>query len=1066
MVTELLFMGLNGSLVTGFLNIVGLCSAAKSFTEIVSKIKKEKQGDDVFYDMLWAAFFHAAYETISEKSVACSCLDFIKLCLNQSDIESDIEGELDGLFFERYFSLPLHKQTEGICQCYKDLFTNLHNVIMERNLLPAEHLDSIFQNEDLWRNACDKWDSLLIKMEKDHQDFRIWMDNLRQRNLSEQMANLYVPRVFGADKHLLKRKVKGEYWIQNIKIGSYSIPARPDTLSAGEQEKWWIDLKNCLSDHVLFLIGPGGIGKSAFLAYLYQTVEGGWVGNPFGGAFLISLDTLISNYKDALNPDGLPLSDPGRSILLCHMASRSGDANASKAWHDILSKGTRQTLNKPILLLLDGLNEVQDRKMHRTGAYNQIVSEISALADKNKYPNVCLVITSRIEVGSELFERQIKKQVEDQLNGLNFAKETKCQTAVLKGISEPLLFDVPIGEEMKALLQRPMYYRYFKEHTMDKGSKPPKTQYEALSIMYGALSEQSRRNTDNDQSQRIRECVWKIFLPVLAYYQWASTEDAAYLCIEKSATELTEKCSLQFIKSQFELSDPFNEDALILARRASKYADKFLRCQEQLLIFDEEKKTYIFSHQDYRDYLVAEYFLKRLEFVGHHFRNCSLTGAEVNAGWINSLRLNTYGKGILQLIYQALSFEKKGTDGTKYVEYFSINRSLEVSDITPASIIWFTAAYQVSDMCGLVNVKYPGASLYKDTLAVLEPLVSYACYEAQGYQEPVLPQINSLLKFHLIEILMKSCELHRRLGDFQKAIEITQAAKYICGQQADPMINVIDFNIAKVHLYDFMENGRTDNLSDALNTLHRCAFWTNGIPPHRYSCTTLGMIIVSPHPKLEGRIEYHNFLEKISRQMPPLVTAFWAYYNAIFDARKEGEDWLPRLYAMRQCLMLLAENKVQFNAHNELDLDSLNIYNLSKEPQKSKVSVSIPESLSPIPSMGNLCVIRRFLEEVAEFDQAWKYYLKGLIAYILDKRDDDAYQQFEKAAERSNGNDLKSRLWLAYLSGSTAELEKVYREGCQKMEKSTAKVEIASYHASKYYERDVGSLFVALKEQM
>lgn len=124
MVTELLFMGLNGSLVTGFLNMVGLCSAAKSFTEIVSKITKEKQGDDVFYDMLWAAFFHAAYETISEKSAAYSCLDFIKLCLNQSDIESDIEGELDGFFFEQYFALPLHKQTEGICQCFKDLFTS------------------------------------------------------------------------------------------------------------------------------------------------------------------------------------------------------------------------------------------------------------------------------------------------------------------------------------------------------------------------------------------------------------------------------------------------------------------------------------------------------------------------------------------------------------------------------------------------------------------------------------------------------------------------------------------------------------------------------------------------------------------------------------------------------------------------------------------------------------------------------------------------------------------------------------------------------------------------------
>lgn len=1062
MVTEI-FKVLNGNLVTGFLNLVGLCSAGKSFTEIVGKITKEKQGNDVFYNMLWAAFFHAAYETITEK--AANCLDFIKLCLNQSDIESDIKGELDDLFFEQYFALPLHKQTEGIYQCYKKLFTDICNTIMERNLLPAEHLDSIFQNEDLERNACNKWDFLLVKMEKDNQDFRIWIDNLRQQNLSEQMANLYVPSVFGADKHLLKREVKGEYWTQNIKIGNHFIPARPDALSAGKHEKWWIDLKNYLSDHVLILIGPGGMGKSAFLAYLYRTVERGWIGNPFGGAFLISLDTLISNYKQALNPDGLPLSDPIRSILLCHMASRSGDANSSKAWNNILSKGTRQTLNKPILLLLDGLNEVQDKKTYRTDTYNQIVSEISALADKSKYPNVCLVITSRIEVKSEISECQIKKQVENQLSELNFTKETKWQTAVLEGISEPLLFDVPIGEEMKALLQRPMYYTHFKERAMDKDSKPPTTQYEALSIMYGALSEQSRHNTDDDQAQKIRECIWKICLPVLAYYQWAGTEDAEHLC-EKSATELTEKCSLQLIKSQFELSDPFYEKALALARRASSYAYEFLRYQEQLLIYDEEKKTYIFSHQDYRDYLVAEYFLQRLKFVGRHFRNCLPTSAEGNAGWINNLRLNTYGKGILQLIYQALSFEKNGTNSTKYVEYFSIHRSLDVLDITPASIIWFTAAYQLSDMCGLVNVKYPEASLYKDTLTVLEPLVSYACYETQNYQDPVLPQLNSLLKFHLIEILMKSCELYRRLGDFQKAIEITRAARYICGQQTDPMISVIDFNIAKVHLYDLMENGRTDNLLDALNTLHRCAFWTDGIPPHRFSCTTLGMIIVSPHPKLDDCTEYHNFLEKISHQRHPLVTAFWAYYNAIFDARKKGEGWLPRLYAMRQFLMLLAENKVQVKGHDGLNLNSLNIYNLTKEPQKSKISVSIPESLSPIPSKGNLCVIRRFLEEAEEFDRPWKYYLNGLIFYILDGRKDDSYQQFKKAAERSNGNDFKSRLWLAYLSGDTTKLEKVYGEGCQKMENSNLKVEITSYHASRYYERDVGRLFEALKNQM
>lgn len=1051
--TEFLLNFLTGNSVTGFLNTVGLYSAFQPFKDVLDKLIKTKQGKDTFEAMLSAAFFRAAYETISEKAADSSFWDSVKLCLGQSKIEKSV----DSSFPEQYRAFPLYKEAEGIYQCYQDLFADLCRIMTVTKSLPEKRLNGIFKDETLERSACGKWDSLLAKMKNDYPDFNSWMETLRYEKLSKQTASYDRLKFFGADDHLLKREVDGEYWPQEIKIGGQSISARPDPLSSEKQKCWWDDLKNLLSNHVLFLIGPGGMGKSAFLVYLYQTVKQGWTDCPFGGVFLISLDTLFSTYEDAQNLDAPAFSNPDHSILLLHIAKRSGGANTQNLWNDILSMGRRKTLTKPILLLLDGLNEVQDKKMHQMSIYNQIISEISALGDKNKYPNVCLIITSRIETGSGISEKQIKKQVEDQLNDFYLTGETKWQNAILKGISDPLLLDIPVGEEMKALLQRPMYYKYFKECAADD---LPKTQYEALSIMYCVLSQQSKHNVAVSSAQKIRECVWTSFLPVLAYHQWASAKLTKNEYMKKSAEELVHKCSLQLIKSQFKLSDPFDDEALTLARNASSHADAILSGQEQLLICDPEEETYTFAHQDYRDYLVAEYFLQRLRYIGKHFRDCPLESEQGRANWVDSMRLNTYGKDTLRLVYQALSFE------TKYVEYFSIDRFLDASDITPACIMWFTTAYQLSDMCRLASIEYLGSNLYKDTLTVLEPLVTYVCNEANNQRNAVLPQLSPALKFHLIEILMKSCELYRRLGDFQNAIEIIEAAKYICDSKTGSMLRVIDYNRAKVYLHEFMENGITDNLSNALNTLYKCAIWKGSIPPHRFSCIAFGMIIVSPHPRLKAEVAYQEFVNEISYKEHPLVAAFWAYYSAIFDAQKAGEGWLPRLYAIRQFLMLLAENKIQVNACDGLNFDAIDIRCLTEALRKSKFSVLIPETPSPIPSDDNLRMIRRFLNEAREFDQAWNYYLNGLIKYILDGKKDDAYKQFKKAVEKSNGNDFKSRLWLAYLNGNIAELEQAYQEGFQKVSNSEKNVDITSYHPGEYYDRDVGSLFATLKERM
>lgn len=1028
---------MSGSTATAAGSVITLGSAGYSVTKLLGALQKSKREDSDYNDLLWNAFIESANETFLRRIAAHSLLDGFKyICQNKFE-KSEITHRDKFSFIQ-----DVYNQGQ-LLDIYSVYYSEMRTVLTQKRMVPLDHIGDLFKNIEV--EAFSNWRQKFCSMCDSDSLLKEWL------NQKQLMGIVYVAS--GADLHLLQRQVKGEYWAQTFTFDNSidPFPARPDNLVPAAQEKWWMELSRQLEAGPIFLIGPGGIGKSAFLVYLYQTIERRPRECPFGGVFLLSLDTLLSENKIEIDSDGMPFTNPDQSILLSRIANKAGGNNTCEDWRTMLKWGTLGTANKPILILLDGLNEMRSRKLTREDVYQYIVNEIAALANRKEFRNARLIITSRIEATGSKGTNESQEQLND-FPTEDYAGEVNFQICTLNGISLDLPESGSLSNEMRELLHRPMYYKHFQNRTV------PLTQYDALKDMYHVLSEQSIGNlgTCDRKRKRQRQCVFEILLPMIAYHLWAD-RDSSKKALRRSYKEFVEKCTLQLIADRFTYSN--TTEAVNFARAVCKEADNLLKQQEQILILSNGQ--YIFRHQDYRDYLVAEYFLQRLAYLRPTSSNCELYDDVDIKPWIDSLRLNTYGQDILKLIYQALSFQ------TNYVNDFTIKKTLRDVDFTPACILWYTIAYQLSDLKGLTGVTYDG-NLQEDTLTVLKPLIDYVLEKTvyvgvrhRHSNNKVLPTLSSKLKFHLTEVLMKACELYRNKGNYSRALEITKAAMCVYNNHPRTMASVINHNIAMVHLYNFMASGDTQELPNSLKTLRKCAEGSLTVPPYRYSCTVFALMLVSPHPKLKAQPAYEKFVTALSKETPLSVRAFWAYYDAIFDERKQGEDWQPRLYSLRQLLFLLAENKVKAVLGPGFDMVAIeSLANMAYD----NITICVPDLESPLPTADSLRLIRILLKKIERFDEGWMHYINGLISYYIDNDREKAHYEFNLAYENSNHKDIRSALWLAYLEENRKQLHQIYKAGLENAKQGSinANMKINAYHVGEYYERDIGRLYLAL----
>lgn len=1006
-------------------NVGAIGDATHAVASVLDDRKKSGREDSDYNDLLWNTFIESANKTFRDRVESLSLLNSFKLRSQQNRLKNIVATR----GYKPPFTQILYDH-EKLFANYSKYFSEMRVVLLQEQIVSPEYLDGLF--EDIEKEALKNW----------FPKFR-WLC-AEDRLLKEWLNQKHLLLANGADEHLLRRRITGEYWKQTITFseGDPPLDGRPDNLNPKAWKSWWTQLKRQLDMGPLFLTGPGGIGKSAFLADLYQAIEEQPLECPFGCVFLLSLDSLFSNVEVKMDSDAAPFSNPNKSLLLSRIASKV-EGSSCRNWRAVLKWGTTEKLDKPVLLLLDGLNEMRSRKNDKGDVYQHIVTEITALANRKEFRNTRLIITTRIETTGSKADIECREQLND-LPIEDYAGGASFQTCILSGISQDLPESSSLNEEMRELLRRPMYYKHFQNHPV------PATRYGALKDMYGMLSKQSVENiaiNDSNRKQQ-RKCIFEVLLPVIAYHIWIGEKNA----LSNSDKELMEGCTLWLIANRFNFSN--KNDVLKFVRTVCAKAGELLKQQEQLLII--EGNQYIFSHQDYRDYLVAEYFLQRLEYLRPVQGKYMTDDVDIKI-WIDSLRLNTYSRDILKLVYQALPFE------TGYLGYFSIGRELSYKDITPACILWHTIAYQLSDLKRVTGIAYQG-DLQNDTLVILKPLVCYALKEAaltgpRRHRE-VLPELSSKLKFHLTEVLMKACELYRNNKEFETALKITKAAKYAYKNHPRIMSSVINHNEAMIQLYDFMETGNTKNLSTALKTLRKCAEGTTTNPPYRFSCTIYALMLISPHPKLRETSAYKSFKAMLSKEKPLPVRAFWAYYDAIFDERKHGEDWQPRLYSLRQFLFLLAENKVEAILASGFEPSA--IEDLVNEEAADNLEIRVPTPESPFPTVDSLRLIRSFLKKIEGFNEGWMHYFNGLISYYIDKDKEKAHSEFNLACERSNFKDTRAALWLAYLNGDRMQLDQVFEEGREKARQTSENTKINSYHADAYYERDIESLYNAL----
>lgn len=201
------------------------------------------------------------------------------------------------------------------------------------------------------------------------------------------------------------------------------------------------------------------------------------------------------------------------------------------------------------------------------------------------------------------------------------------------------------------------------------------------------------------------------------------------------------------------------------------------------------------------------------------------------------------------------------------------------------------------------------------------------------------------------------------------------------------------------------------------------------------------------------------------------VEAFWLYYNAVFDERKTGEDWIPRLYSLRQLLYLLGDNKVELcfkDGDNKNKLINTMVSGLLRHAERDRISKPIQETR--IPSEDNLRLIKVFLKKIKSAKVGWKYYLQALVEWKLEKDERAARDLLQNLADDDLKGDARSALLLEFLNENIdngqkrGRLSKVYH----RLEPKTYSYgsEIGSYCAAAYYQRDIGQLYKELDRML
>lgn len=1019
----------------GSINLLTLLSFGRDGTLFLAKILRREPAPD---ELFWSLFLGSGYHTLCAVLTEQGHISSIRAKLMKKKLTCQTTLSTDNL--TTLFQCAPSKKEEIIRNYFSFFVKQIVQGLADLEILSPKELNSILQEaqEKVWTN----WQSSLRNAYRCHPSLRGYVQEKKQEQVALLITGETIPLpVSGADTRFMH--LSAPYYLkQEISTpdGQSWLAARP----GGEPLDWWKSLFDQLDKGPLFLTGPGGMGKTSFLSALYQTIAQGELETKFSCALLLSLDTLMREPAPEIHRDIDPLADATQSVLLRRIARVTDTSGQEKGWKKVFLQKYPILFDQPVLLMLDGLNEMNGQAVQQNrDLYDQILKEINCLSNKEHYPNVRIVVTSRIDR-----ENLLKSQL-SCLPGF--------QHMVLGGVELPselrtFLLEhsrITLSPTMYELLKRPMYCWAVKD-MLDDGVLPS-TQFQLLDQMYRRLCRQGENNMADQAQLPCLRYLMEYFVPILAYADWRGAP------LKRNLIQDQYDNFLQWIPiiAHDNHTDDLNiKDQLRPIIQNPNLIARYLSETMQLLF--SEDQDFSFCHQDYRDFLVAKYFLQRMKYM----RQEPDSPLWLEEEFVNTLRLNTYNTSIMHLLYQAVSFSLPPNEGehSRFVQQFRWDVDWKKTGLLAGHVLWYTTAYQLVDMRGLEDVPYGGKDLSTDALHIFGPLLSYVDFNTQLLPSTI--HLSGRLLQNLIEVLMKCCELFRSQKNYQKARAITDAARHILSYNSDKfsMGNVVDYNESKVIFTQFLEHSTDDELGTALELLAHSTADHNA--PLRYACNTLAMLLVSPHPKIRSHPVFLNFRQEYLQGRCPEVCAFWLYYDALFDSRKEDEDWQPRIYSLRQLLYLLSDYKVCVSSQIANHLENCSIEELKN---LNRNCITPPHAGSPHLPIENILFIRRFLSEIQHVEgpnTQWKHYMKGLSAlYYLPPDITGAKEELTKVGEK----DVRAQMLLAFLDNDLEKLKQCYQS--LRPIQHTFPEDIGKYCVWAYYGRDITKIYHDLLTQ-
>lgn len=620
------------------------------------------------------------------------------------------------------------------------------------------------------------------------------------------------------------------------------------------------DFSQLKKERLVLIEGEGGQGKSTFLKKLNELKQ---KQSDFKNIIVISL----ARFVDFLNKSDIqPLANKCTYIV-------SYILNNNLSSKDIKSVFCRD--GEPTLLLLDGFNEAY--AFSDTTSRNAVIDELEEI--KNKYANICFVVTTRPSEGSYSFKK------------CDFLKDFSIY--YLSGVSDE------------------MYQKFISKH-----NDLPKEILEIarIPLYFKALNKSNNLSNIKNRNDLLREIYYQNYKQASEKPGAENTYFAYYLLAPAIANFMCQKRQLYIDVSKIQLiaRELFDKDNMFtallhsIAARECPTSDLPINNNIEAICNalinngplepvenDASSTAYRFFHDEIRKYLLA--YNTWMVLTG--IKSAMLQGDYPYVKVTPNLNLET---DVINLLKIRLNIS--GDDENKICK--QIASFFKVNDFEFENLAWQIKFYHIAFLFSeYLCLK---GSLYLNTYhSVLSPITEKIMFITKiGQYDQYFYNISEVektdIKSCILDILCKECEYFRRNSLFDNGEKCIETARQLSN---------IDYSVinqhAKINLAKFEASclsGKFIN-QDSFN-LGMKELKTASENGFILSANLLSLIYSAPNPILT----YANKHTNVDN-----VESFYILYSAIQKAIKDKLYAHEIDYSIRQAVALLLKGYVRLS---------------------------------------------------------------------------------------------------------------------------------------------------------